>query len=86
MPIQKIYADRDYVEEKVQNKISTPETASKGQTIVVKTVDSNGKPTEWEAKSIPTMPETTEPNMQLVTDANGNKVWEEKKDQFWGTW
>ena len=44
MPIQKIYADRDYVEEKVQNKISTPETASKGQTIVVKTIDSNGKP------------------------------------------
>ena len=32
------------------------------------------------------MPETTEPNMQLVTDANGNKVWEEKKDQLWGTW
>lgn len=33
----------------VSNKITAPETASVGQTIVVKAVDENGKPTEWEA-------------------------------------
>ena len=33
--------------------IPTPATAQVGQTIVVKSVDGNGKPTEWEAADIP---------------------------------
>lgn len=33
--------------------IKTPEEASVGQTIVVKSVDENGKPTEWEAVDLP---------------------------------
>jgi hypothetical protein len=33
--------------------IPAPETASIGQTIVVKAVDENGKPTEWEAADLP---------------------------------
>lgn len=33
--------------------IPIPQTASVGQTIVVKAVDGNGKPTEWEAVDIP---------------------------------
>ncbi len=34
--------------------IPVPETAEVGQTVVVKTVDENGKPTAWEAKDLPT--------------------------------
>ncbi|MGN1082001.1 MAG: hypothetical protein ACI4SJ_00510 [Candidatus Avispirillum sp.] len=34
--------------------IPTPSTAEVGQTIVVKSVDENGKPTEWETADIPT--------------------------------
>lgn len=40
----------DYFEQEVPNKIPTPTTAKVGQTIVVKEVDENGKPTEWECK------------------------------------
>ena len=35
--------------------ISAPSTAEVGQTIVVKSVDGTGQPTEWEAASIPTV-------------------------------
>lgn len=35
--------------------ISAPATAEVGQTMVVKSVDKNGHPTEWEAVSIPTV-------------------------------
>ena len=34
--------------------IPVPETAAVGQTVVVTAVDENGKPTEWEAKDLPT--------------------------------
>ena len=37
----------------LNNKITAPSTAQVGQTIVVKTVDSNGKPTAWEAVDLP---------------------------------
>lgn len=33
--------------------IPTPETAEIGQTVIVKSVDENGKPTEWEAADFP---------------------------------
>lgn len=33
--------------------VTVPETAEVGQTIVVKSVDSNGKPTAWEAADLP---------------------------------
>jgi len=35
--------------EEMGNYIPVPQTATVGQTIVVKTVDESGKPTEWEA-------------------------------------
>ena len=35
--------------------IPNPSTASVGQTIVVKSVNENGQPTEWEAVDIPTV-------------------------------
>lgn len=37
----------------VDNKITRPNTAEVGQTIVVKSIDENGQPTEWEAVNFP---------------------------------
>lgn len=37
----------------IEDKITRPTTAEVGQTIVVKSVDSDGKPTEWEAVDLP---------------------------------
>ena len=36
-----------------EDGIPVPETAAVGQTVVVKTVDENGKPTEWEPVNLP---------------------------------
>ena len=44
----KIYASQEYVQEKLIDKIPVPATAEVGQVLVVKTVDANGKPSEWE--------------------------------------
>lgn len=41
----KIYASKDWVAE---NAVLPPAAAAVGQTLVVKAVDENGKPTEWE--------------------------------------
>ena len=51
---KQIYASEDYVNEALQDKITAPSAASVGQTIVVKSVDDAGKPTEWEAVDSPT--------------------------------
>ncbi len=58
----KVYASKEYVDSKVFGNISVPATASVGQTIVVKSVDANGKPTEWEAV-----------DMSIITDSSGAK-------------
>lgn len=44
----------NHIEEGISNAIVSPETAKVGQTIVVKAVDDDGKPTEWESVDIPT--------------------------------
>jgi hypothetical protein len=48
----KRYASEEYVNEIVdtlaQNKLSVPATASVGQTIIVATIDEDGKPLTWE--------------------------------------
>lgn len=44
----------NHMEEGISNAIVSPETAKVGQTIVVKAVDDDGKPTEWESVDIPT--------------------------------
>lgn len=41
-------ATETYVDEKMSDKVSTPTAASVGQIIAVKTIDDDGKPTEWE--------------------------------------
>ena len=33
--------------------------AAVGQTVIVKAVDANGKPTQWEAAALPNLPEVT---------------------------
>lgn len=43
----------DNVVDSLNNKVNSPETATAGQTIVVKAVDENGRPTEWEATDFP---------------------------------
>lgn len=50
------YYTKSEIDEKlevVDDKIDTPITAETGQTIVVKSVDENGKPTEWGAEDFP---------------------------------
>lgn len=45
-------ADVDGLQSALDGKIGSPATATVGQVISVKTVDANGKPTEWEAVSM----------------------------------
>lgn len=56
--------------------VLAPATASVGQTIVVKAVDENGKPTEWETTD--RLPTGGMPHQQLVTDADGAAKWESR--------
>lgn len=46
-------AEKQEIADKVLDEIPTVETAEVGQTIVVKAIDGNGKPTEWEAADFP---------------------------------
>ena len=66
-----------YVEFKIFKEFATPKvaTAQVGQTIVVKSVDENGKPTEWEAVDPWVMPSSTEGSnkkFKLTIDDNGS--------------
>jgi hypothetical protein len=48
--------DEKFIPDSIARKsetVTVPHTASVGQTIVVKAVDENGKPTEWEAVDFP---------------------------------
>ena len=56
------------------------EQAVAGQVPVVKNVDENGKPVEWEAQDFTKIPETIEPHQYLTTNEKGEKVWENKPD------
>ena len=58
----------------IADKIPTPLTAQVGQTIVVKSVDENGKPTEWEAVDAWTISSSTEGStkkFKLTIDDSG---------------
>lgn len=46
-------ADAKAVGDGLAKKLTIPTTAEIGQTIVVKSVDENGKPTEWESADLP---------------------------------
>lgn len=46
--------------------------AAVGQTVIVKAVDANGKPTQWEAAALPNLPEvTTADNGKFLRVVNG---------------
>lgn len=63
--------------------IAMLENAVAGQVPVVKSVDENGKPLEWEAGDLPEgLPSTDAVNQYLTIDADGNRVWEEKTHYF----
>lgn len=51
-------------------------TAVVGQTIVVKEVDSNGKPTKWEAVDLPNIDDVVSTNTQELTDEQKSQVRE----------
>lgn len=57
--------------------IPSPTTAEVGQTVVVKSVDENGKPTEWEAKT--DYPAYADPegweHIKTVTVAASDEIW-----------
>jgi hypothetical protein len=73
--------------------IPVPETASVGQTIVVKAVDETGKPTEWEAADLPSGGgwklladlTTTEDvtNLQITADMDGNSILEQNFSEIY---
>ena len=54
------------------------EQALIGQVPVVKSVDENGTPINWEAQDFTKIPDTIEPQQYLTTNENGEKVWENK--------
>ena len=64
-----VQADGSY---ELGSQISPPETAKVGQTIVVKTVDADGKPTEWEAA-----------DMHSGGGPSGGGHWETVLDTVW---
>lgn len=53
-PVTSVNGQTGDVNIEIPNSIPTPLAASIGQTIVVKSVDENGKPTEWECVNLPT--------------------------------
>lgn len=48
------FATKDYVDDSVANKITSPTSADVGQALIVKTVDENGTPIEWETANVST--------------------------------
>lgn len=55
--LQAISALLKRIEKRLDNTITAPAVASVGQTVIVKAVDKNGRPIEWEAVNLPEMPE-----------------------------
>lgn len=56
--------------------VLVPENAAAGQTLVVKSVDENGKPIEWETKSFVQIPQyTAEDNGKFLNIVNGVLSW-----------
>lgn len=69
LALAKSYADKvagvmKYVD---ATKVPIPETASIGQVLSVKSVDENGKPTEWNTADIPTA--VTDDHINSLIDA-----------------
>lgn len=64
-------ATKQYVDNAIPDAVLTPTSARIGQTIIVKSVDENGKPTEWEAVDIP------KKNRELLFDIDSMELSQE---------
>lgn len=62
-------------QESVDNKLTSPATAKVGQTIVVKSVDSTGKPTAWEAADLPSGTSCNCPPILIVRLSETSEKW-----------
>lgn len=67
MSLIKRFATEDYVATALDEKLLFHSTASVGQTIVVKVIDENGKPTEWEAVD---MPDANAPKNEFILNSS----------------
>ena len=70
-------SDLSQLSEEISNCIITPTTAAVGQTVVVKAVDDNSKPTEWETYDIPSTVTDDHINELISTALNKIGVAEE---------
>lgn len=74
MSIEKRIASEDYVNSAIANEaIKSPLTAAVGQTIVVKAVDENGKPIEWECVDM-AAGGGSDAGLPTVTEADNGKI------------
>ena len=75
-PNVNVWVDPDEISD-IPEFVPVPETAEVGQTVVVKAVDENGKPTEWEPKT--DYPAYADPegweHIKTVTVASSDNVW-----------
>lgn len=71
----KIYASQEWVEGKIEERFPAPVEAEIGQTIVVKAVDENGKPTEWECADFPECNCLTSTARSLLVNLLRNSVY-----------
>lgn len=72
--IPSYYVTETELDTAVSSKITAPTTATVGQILRVKAVDTNGAPTEWEAVNIiPTY--TTSNNGQVLGVVDGALAW-----------
>ena len=79
--------DIDILKDNVDNKISSPNTATVGQILSVKAVDENGKPTEWEVIDKPgSGPGESSPYIYM-TQAEYEALTEYEQDRmYWVTY
>lgn len=62
---------------KMSNNISSPNTASVGQTLVVKAVDETGRPTDWETVNLP-----KQMVVNITGDENNNPIADKTFDEI----
>ena len=67
----------DSINERIDEKVTTPNTASVGQTLVVKSVDETGRPTDWETVNLP-----KQMIVNITIDENNNPIVDKTFDEI----
>ena len=75
--IHELKGNLNQLSEEISNCIITPTTAAVGQTVVVKAVDDNSKPTEWKTYDIPSTVTDNHINDLINTALNAIGIAEE---------